>query len=235
MNITIEESIKRLQEEIKEKEKQIKLIKNINNNQIVTEQEWHEICETPLRNSNLLEQLVKNIFPDAENIQNYVNYVYFDLLGFRCAIPTSLCQGIYIDVKWYLKDTGKPNNIYSGSAKIMKKYFDAIDNKDSWYTCAKLRLNYRCFYKKWVLFLLWFGKYKWKDDRRKEWEIEFQKQEENFQYRLEEYHNERKQMHDKVVKMHDELIPRLNNFSNQIYKLEGWYSIEDIFRFENIK
>ena len=68
MKISVEESIKDLQEDIAEKQNQIELIKNIDWNSPVNEETWHQICDTPLRISDLLGVLVKNIFPEAENI-----------------------------------------------------------------------------------------------------------------------------------------------------------------------
>ena len=68
MEISVEEAIKDLQEDITEKQNQIELIKNIDWNKPVNEETWHQICDTPLRTSDLLGFLVKNIFPEAENI-----------------------------------------------------------------------------------------------------------------------------------------------------------------------
>ena len=63
MEISVEEAIKDLQEDITEKQNQIELIKNIDWNKPVNEETWHQICDTPLRTSDLLGALVKNIFP----------------------------------------------------------------------------------------------------------------------------------------------------------------------------
>ena len=77
MEISVEEAIKDLQEDITEKQNQIELIKNIDWNKPVNEETWHKICDTPLRTSDLLGVLVKNIFPDTENINVGCNYVSF--------------------------------------------------------------------------------------------------------------------------------------------------------------
>ena len=46
------------------------------------EDTWHKICFTSLRTSDLMGRLLKNIFPDAEDIKVDCNYVMFTLYGF---------------------------------------------------------------------------------------------------------------------------------------------------------
>lgn len=144
---SINEALQELQEEIDEKQNQISLIKNIDWSKPVDEEVWHEICETPLRSSDLLGVLVKNIFPDAENINVYCNYVYFSLDGFECGLPTSRCNGVYIKTDWYKKDNGEPSSPYFANHSVMKKYFDAKDNGEHWNTLFKYRLPYLSHYK----------------------------------------------------------------------------------------
>ena len=51
-------------------------------------------------------RLLKNIFPDAEDIKVDCNYVMFTLYGFKCFLPTSDYYNIEVDTSWYIKDKG---------------------------------------------------------------------------------------------------------------------------------
>ena len=134
MQYTVEEAVKDLLEEKQEIENRISLIQSIDWNKPVTEDVWHEICETPIRGTDLLKILVTNIFPEAEEIKVGANYVNFKLRGFDIQIPTSRCRGINIGTNWY-KD---PNTVciepraHSETTTYMKMYFDAVDNKEGW-------------------------------------------------------------------------------------------------------
>ena len=233
---SIEEALEELQEEIYDRQSQINLIKNIDWNKPVTEEKWHEICETPLRSSDLLEVLVKNIFPDAEKIKVGCNCVCFEMYEFTCGLPTSRCNGVYIQTDWYKKDYGEPSYPYSESNKNMKKYFDAKDNHENWDILFKYRLPYLSSYKKWIRFILWFGYYRWKNDHREKWIREFEKDEKSFEQYTKHYHEKRKTIHDKTVNMVNILIPELKKFSNKIRKLDGysWYQVDDIIKWEGL-
>lgn len=234
MAINVEEAIKDLQEDINEKQGQIDLIKSIDWSNPVDEDIWHEICETPLRSSDLLGVLVKNIFPEADDINVHCNYVYFKLYGYRCALPTSRCRGAYVETCWYKKDSGEPKEIHFGNNYTMKKYFDEKDNDARWTVLFDYRLPNLRGYRKWIKFILWFGKYKWKDDNRSSWEEEFEKDKQRFEKRKENYQIERKEMHEKVEIMVNKLIPELKKFSDKVYKLDGysWIQVEDMVKLE---
>lgn len=62
MVMSVEEAIKDLQEDINKKQSQIDLIKSIDWSKPVNEDIWHEICETPLRSSDLLSIYLKIFF-----------------------------------------------------------------------------------------------------------------------------------------------------------------------------
>ena len=166
LEISVEEAIKDLQEDIAEKQNQIELIKNIDWNKPVNEETWHKICDTPLRTSDLLGVLVKNIFPEAENIDVGCNYVSFDLYGFRCALPTSRCNGAYIETGWYKKDNGHPTLPETISQYHMRRYFQAKDDKENWEVLFNERLSSYKSCRKWIKFIMWFGHYKWKNVHR---------------------------------------------------------------------
>lgn len=232
---SINEALQELQEEIDEKQNQMNLIKKVDWSKPVDEEVWHKICETPLRSSDLLGVLVKNIFPDVENINVHCNYVYFNLDGFECGLPTSRCRGVYIKTDWYKKDNGKPGSCYFANHSVMKKYFDAKDNGEHWDTLFGYRLPYLSHYKKWIRFILWFGYYKWKSDHREKWEKIFKENETTFIERVNRYNEERKIIHDKAENMVKVLIPKLKKFSDKIYRFDNsWYDIEKIIEWENL-
>lgn len=65
----LQSAIDIIQEKISEKQKQISLLENMDWTKPVTEKIWRQICDTPLRSSDvLLHVLVKNTFPGAEEI-----------------------------------------------------------------------------------------------------------------------------------------------------------------------
>lgn len=100
------EAIKENEEKINELKNQNTFMQTIDFSKPVDEETWHKICETPLQTSQLLGILVKNTFPEAEDIIVHCNYVYFTLLGFKVQIPTFRSWGINIDTSWYKTDWG---------------------------------------------------------------------------------------------------------------------------------
>lgn len=208
---------------IQENEKEINELKNqnafmqtIDFSKPVDEETWHKICETPLRTSQLLGNLVKNTFPEAENIVVHCNYVYFTLLGFKIQIPTSRRHGINIDTSWYKINHGVPQLHLSEAQKNMIKYYEALDNGESWRTLAKLRLHFTnsiLNYKDWFLPFAWFFKYKWKKLDRDEFESQIKEKEDNLEKRIENYKQERKDIHNKALLLRDTVLPMLDKFS----------------------
>lgn len=94
-------AIEILQDEILEKQHQIKLIKDLDPSEQVTEEKWHKLCRTPLRTSALLIELIKSTFPEAEDIELQEQAVKFNLYGIDCYLPTTDELGIGIDLSWY--------------------------------------------------------------------------------------------------------------------------------------
>lgn len=232
----IEDAIKDLEDSISEKQSYIELIKAIDWDKPITENEWHVLCRTSLRTSKMLARLVKNTFPKAENIEVLVNYVRFELFGFKCFLPTSRVQGIEVHTGWYRRDEGVPNeeNKYYGNVKAMKNYFDALDNNESWKLLFKYRLPNLSYYRTWVKFLMWFGWYKWKDPKREEWEKEFERCEANYERRVFEHCAKRRYVRDKAKFMIEKLIPELSKFTTIVrtYK-DNTFSLMDN-KIENI-
>lgn len=234
-NYDVSDVISELNETIDEIQNQIAVVKSIDFTKPVTENQWHILCETPLRYSKLLAVLVKNIFPLAENIIVGCNYVYFDMIGFRVQIPTSRCRGINVDTSWYHRDLGEPTKIYSKPIENMMKYFNAVDSKAGWYECARYRLTYGNNCNKWLLFIVWWFKYKWKDPKREQYEKVKSQQEQAYRERVEKYRSHRKEMKDKTEKLLNELLPILNEFSKDHYLFDDeGYTIQQIREYENL-
>lgn len=237
MNSGIQDAICSLEEIINETQEKINILRNIDLEKPVTEEQWHKICETPLRYSNLLAVLIKNTFPMAENIILSCNYVYFDIMGFEVQVPTSNHRGINIDLSWYKEDYGEPVRSYSRYVEVMKNYFEAVDNKAGWYECAKRRLQNGEKYRKWYLFFIWWFKYKWRDPKRAEFETAKSIQDETFVESVKKYYIQRNEIKNKTRKMINELLPILDAFSTQHYQYDGrdWeYSIERIKMLEQL-
>lgn len=204
------DAIQENEEEINKLKSQNAFMQTIDFSKPVDEETWHKICETPLRTSQLLGILVKNTFPEAEDIVVHCNYVYFTLLGFKVQIPTYRSQGINVDADWYKRDRGTPQLHLSEAQKNMLKYYEALDNGESWRTLAKLRLPY---YKDWTLPFVWFLKYKWKKLDRDGFERQIEEMEDNLEKRIENYKQERKDMHDKALLLRETVLPMLDKFS----------------------
>ena len=94
-------AIEILQDEVVEKQRQIKLIMDLDLSGQVTEEIWHRLCRTPLRTRRLFLDIVKSTFPDAEDIELQEQAVKFNLYGIDCYLPTTDELGIGIDLSWY--------------------------------------------------------------------------------------------------------------------------------------
>ena len=220
MKIDIQDVLEDLQSDITEKENQINLIKNIDWTKSVTETEWHQICETLLRTSDLLCNLLKNTFPNATDIKLEMNYVNFNLYGFRCQLPTSRYEEILVDMSWN-KKLKEPTleNYYTmyQFERNMRKYFKLLDSHGYWLELFDLRFSNFKHYKKWIKFILWFGKYKWKDVHREQWEEQFKKTEERVTEKLNLYEKEKREIEEKNKILHEKLLPELYQFTKNVY------------------
>ena len=227
----IKEVIQEIDENISELILQKEILQNLDFSKPVDEETWHKLCETPLRNSDLLSVLVKNIFPLAEDIKVHCNYVYFNLLGFKVQIPTSSCYSINIDTSWYCCSYWEePKLVYDPVIDEITKYFEAVNNHKGWYECAKNRIRSGESYRKWFLFLIWFGKYKWKpitSQHKQVYENRKRENEEEYKRNLEKYRKKFKETQERVDLLFDELIPMLDKFSvkHLSYNDQGWNQI----------
>lgn len=214
MDKNINEAIEEIKEDIETLKLQIQLLENLDLSKSVDEDIWHNICETPLRSSDILGVLVKNIFPLAENIIVHCNYVYFDMLGFKVQIPTSRCRGINVDLSWY-HNYSKPQLYYPSALGYLIKYFEAVDNNLGWYEKMKCRVSYGEHCKKYILFLAYIFKYKWKKVNRELVEEEKEKFNQSYQKQVIKYYKDKSEIHQKSEKLINELLPLLDNFSKQ--------------------
>lgn len=234
MNSNVSNIITELNKTIEETENKISLIKSIDFTKPINEYQWHRICETPLKDSELLIVLIKNTFPLAENIKVRQEYIVFDMMGFSIQIPTTENDyGVYIDTRWYEKDDGEPTRIYSENIESLIKYFNSVDNKEGWYECAKHRLVYGDTCKKWKLFFAWWFKYRWKDPHREDFEEMKSKQEMDYLKKVNKYSSTRADMRAKTEKLLFELLPLLNKFSKTHHAIRG-YTIEELKKYENL-
>ena len=241
----VEESIIKIQNNIDKLNKQIQLIKNIDYSKPINEEEWHEICKTPLRNSNILCVIISNIFPQAKNIKLDSNCIVFDLLDFSISIPTTNCRGISISTKWYIPDKDIPKLELENYDNILrlKKYFELVDTKSVWYKfvhwdeLAKCRISNAEYDRKWFLFCKWFLYYKWKNDRRKDFEKRLEQIQLNYKKNVEEYIRKRNDAKERVKILVNFVLPLINNFSTKYTKYSVWeiYTIEQILEMEGIK
>lgn len=218
MKIEIQEVLETLQSDITEKENQINLIKNIDWTKSATEEEWHQICETLLRTSDSLCDLLKNTFPNATDIKLGMNYVNFNLYGFKCLLPTSIYEEILVDMSWN-KNLRKPTleNTMNQFERNMREYFKSVDSHESWLKLFDLRFLQFKHYKKWIKFILWFGKYKWKNVHREKWEEQFKNTEERVTEKLNLYKKEKREIEEKNKILHEKLLPELYQFTKNVY------------------
>ena len=90
-----------IRSDIADKQEQIKYIEELDETRPVTEEQWTYICNTPLRTSDILIDIVKAIFPNCEKVELHEEEVEFCLHGFVCYISTMGIHGIGIDMSWY--------------------------------------------------------------------------------------------------------------------------------------
>lgn len=90
-----------IRSDIADKQGQIKYIEELDETRPVTEEQWTYICNTPLRTSDILIDIVKAIFPNCEKVELHEEEVEFCLHGFECYISTMGIHGIGIDMSWY--------------------------------------------------------------------------------------------------------------------------------------
>ena len=233
----VSEAIQEMEEDQKELQQKIKYVKDFDFSVPVTEEQWHQICETPLRWTDVMAHLVKNRFPNAEHIKVTANDVVFDLEGFSVRIPTSRTPGINVDTSWYYKKLTEPEIHLSPALKSMKRYFELLDSgKASWYELARARINRP--YSKGYLFLVWHLCYKWKNPKRELFDQLMEKAEENHKKAVRNYYETNAKMKEKAKKLLKDVLPQLDAFSkthgNYYYStgFSSYTTVDDIKELE---
>lgn len=103
-----QEARQHIEQEIDRLKAQLCIIDSIDWQCPISEGWWHELCKTPLRHSQALGALVKNTFPEAENISVGSNYVFFLMYDIQCVLSTSACHTAMVDLRWYYKGEKQP-------------------------------------------------------------------------------------------------------------------------------
>lgn len=220
MTQQIADAISNLKERIDKIQDKIEILESLDTSQPITEDKWHEICETPLRHSKYLGEIVKCIFPKATNIKVCPNAVLFELYGFRVEIPTSRGRGINVDTSWFVPERDKTEYFCPPRLARMKLYFNAVDNKLGWYEEARTRLNLDCrtALQKIILFIAWWCKYKWKDDHREEFERLYAEWEERRNESERKRENKYLESIERAKKLTYVLLPIINTFSTEHFR-----------------
>lgn len=106
---TIKEAIANLTEEIAEKQEQIAQLQQFDKiaKKGLTEQEYHNFCETDLRYSDVLGNSLLTVFPFLEYEKRGVNWFFYRLNDVQVCIPNSRCMGIDIVIPKLIPDLNK--------------------------------------------------------------------------------------------------------------------------------
>jgi hypothetical protein len=219
-NDIVSEALRLLEEEKSTIEQRIELIQSVDWSKPIDEDGWHAICETPLRDSDLLNILITNTFPDAKHIMRGPNYVIFDLRGYKIQIPTSRCRGINIATDWYYDMSYRKAHrrpVHSADMMDLKKYFDAKDQKLGWKAEANARIHGEYYPNDLFLFFGWFTKWKWKKVDRKlfddVWDLEEKEYAEDAMI-IEEFERENRKHIEYIL---NDIMPELDKFSAEHY------------------
>ena len=227
-----ENAVAILQSEIKKKREQIDLIKGIDVTQLISEKVWHELCETPIRNSDLLKIIVHTMWPNAEKIVLGANCVRFELYGFTVSIPTSRCMGVEIVPDLAFDYFGEKEPEFKPSDEIQRKleYIEKKDTETDWYTLFQLKvpdeiLNAK--YRKWYAWYLWQRKYKNMEIDEEEWKEKYDQEKKKYEKKVEEYHAHQEELFQKCVTFIEKVVPEIRRFSSDI-RLPEWCTLEDV-------
>lgn len=187
---------------------------------VLTEEEWKRICSTPLKDSEVLCDIVKNyIFPEAQNLSMRTKHVRFTVNGFTCYLPTMPPGGVEIDTGWY-RSFESCQDIYhekvSQEEEQMRKYFAAKAEHADWKTLARLRIP-DC--PDWELAILWFCWYRWRNDREEYWKVQFALTDTQRKFKEERTKLTVREMQCRV-KLFEQTILYLKQFSGNIKKEE---------------
>lgn len=229
----VNEAISILEDDKEDIISKIDYLKSLYFTKKLSEEEWHKLCKTPLRTSNVLSIFVKNIFPEAVDIKVHCNYVYFKLMGYNIQIPTSETKGISVSCVWYQYPYFIPR--YDRDMERLEQYFQAVDNRANWKTLASLRC--RTHKNTFFLFLWWFGLVKWRKIDRKGIEEKISAYKKLKQEHLECYRNQCITVYEKLKFVKENLLPVLDTFSNKYFRYNNneRYTISELVSNKNLE
>lgn len=208
--------------------RQIDMIEKLLKIEPVTEDVWHELCNTPARYNDILLDIAEVTFPEGEDFEMCANEVAFKMNGFNISVPTSTIRGITIDMRWYkpfILEDFKPLNQH----KKMRRYFELLDSGHaSWYELAQSRC--RINFNKFQLFRWWFLKGKWHKVNREEWEKIFDEEDKQNERMRIEHENKRKDMLNKIKEFH-KTVDILKEWS----EVRGYVPVDGVYSTRNIE
>lgn len=213
MDIT--EAIEFLQNEIQEKQHQIKILKNLNIEQPVSETTWHQICLTTMRGSQLMGTLLKAIFPEAEDIKVGANYVFFRLYGFECQLPTSFEKCILINTSWY---TPKKIRSYDDWKGFKTHRIEEFLKKKKTTLFDKVEFTAGNKYRKWYEVIYYFKNKKEIEENvnRERLKEELKQSQMNYAVEVLKIENKNREIYHKVQTMEHDLLPELYKFTDSV-------------------
>lgn len=227
LNLEIALIQERLNKEMYILEKQMDLIKNLKI-RAVSINEWREICETPLRSSDLLIEIAKATFPDGYDFKNKANYVSFKIDDIAIELPTYGRSVIKIDMNWYKKPESKP--YISNQHEKMRLYFKLLDSGEyTWYDLAKQRRIGSADCSKFKLFIWWHFKAKFRKVDRAKWEKEFALEDERNQKQTLEHERRMNIANKNLEALKNKVLPTLTQFSEvQGYINYKWLKADEL-------
>lgn len=106
---TVEEAIANLKEEIAEKQEQIIQLQQFSEiaERGLTEQEYHNFCDTDLRYSDVLGKALLTVFPFLEYEKREANWFFYHIGDVQVCVPNSRCMGIDIVMPNLIPDLDK--------------------------------------------------------------------------------------------------------------------------------
>lgn len=122
MNKDILEAIQEIEADIKESHEKIELLKNFDERRL-SEKIYHKLCDTSLRCSDYLGQLIPNQILSLKYNRRGVNYFFYTLPeeNISVRIPSSARTGIELVVPFYYRKPVEPRNDIEYNAILENK------------------------------------------------------------------------------------------------------------------
>lgn len=236
MEDIVKDIIDELNSEIKKQQEMVRFIEEMDFGKRVDRKTWETLCHTPLKETKIMEKVLKNVFPDAEDIVTCFKGIEFSLYGFKCWISKEDACPVEVDTSWYCK---KDESVACGTdmTRNMRNYFRLKENNAGWEELFDCRIPSKSNYPKWKKWLLWNLIYRFKSDNKELWDFVFQAEEKEFEKAKLNLEQRKQESREESIKMAQVLLPELHNFSEEIGTIRerSSYSVEDILRMEDIK